>query len=297
MVPPGLARGTRCPNSASCSERGVSSGAPRSRARGAARVGRGNGTGAAPGGSARPAYAAADVSSHPLRTQPVVGGQASHDRPRPRPHDGRLCHRRADGVGAVRVVRTGHPGGGPQPRVPPVPALRGGRCRGVTLVSAGRRLDFHLARPATSAARDATRNGVVIAHELPVTPGSAGSAGSTYPQLADRVAADTGWMALTFACRGAGRSPGQFSPGGWLEDLRAAIEMLRAEAATVWLAGFGFGGVLALRAGADDPAIGGVAVLATPSDLSPWIRSPATLATLAHEAGLVESATPPGLEP
>src|SRR5581483_8507627 len=162
--------------------------------------------------------------------------------------------------------------------------------------SAGRRLDFHLARPATSAARDATRNGVVIAHELPVTPGSAGSAGSTYPQLADRVAADTGWMALTFACRGAGRSPGQFSPGGWLEDLRAAIEMLRAETATVWLAGFGFGGVLALRAGADDPAIGGVAVLATPSDLSPWIRSPATLATLAHEAGLVESATPPGLE-
>ena len=166
----------------------------------------------------------------------------------------------------------------------------------MTLVSEGRRLDFHLARQPVSAARDATRNGIVIAHELPTTPGSAGAAGSTYPELADRVAQDTGWTTLTFTCRGAGRSAGQFSPMAWLEDLRNGVELLRAETDSVWLAGFGFGGALALRLAADDREIGGVAALATPSDFSSWIKAPSVLATVAHESGLIDSATPPDLD-
>ena len=166
----------------------------------------------------------------------------------------------------------------------------------MSLVSEGRKLDFHLARAPASAARDATRNGLVLVHELPLEPSSAASAGSTFPQLADRVAAETGWMAMSFTCRGAGKSPGQFSPRAWLDDVRAAVEMLKDETGCVWLAGFGFGGALALRCTAGDPTLGGVAIMATPAGFPQWIRNPGALATAAHVAGLVDTATPPGLE-
>ena len=81
------------------------------------------------------------------------------------------------------------------------------------LVSGDHRLEWHLARPPSSAARDKTRNGVVIAHGLPLAPGSAATAASTYPELADRIAADTGWSALSFTFSGAGHSGGQFARG------------------------------------------------------------------------------------
>jgi putative redox protein len=113
----------------------------------------------------------------------------------------------------------------------------------------------------------------------------------TFSELADRVARDTGWTALTFSFRGAGRSPGEFSPLGWVEDLAAAIAFLRDEVSAVWLAGFGFGGVAALECGARDPAIGGVAVFAVPSDFAPWVRDPAVLAAGARDAGVTPAAT------
>jgi len=163
------------------------------------------------------------------------------------------------------------------------------------LISGGHRLEWHLARPRSSAARDAARSGLVIAHGLPRGSDSAANAAWTYSELAERVASDTGWTALTFCFRGAGGSEGQFSPGGWLADLTAAIEFLRSEVPTVWLLGFGVGGTLALRAAALDPAIGGVAVMATPSDLSNWQTDPAGLAAVAHQAGLLDSASPPDL--
>jgi uncharacterized protein len=164
------------------------------------------------------------------------------------------------------------------------------------LVSGGRRLEWHLARPPSSAARDATRTGLVVAHALPTGPGAAATAAYTLPELADRMARETGWAALSFSFRGAGRSPGSFSPSAWLEDLEAAVAFLRSEVSTVWLAGFGFGGTLALRLAALDGDIGGVAVLATPSDLSPWAADPAALAASVHEAGFADTAEPEGLE-
>ncbi len=155
------------------------------------------------------------------------------------------------------------------------------------LVSDGHRLEWHLARPPSSAARSGARRGLVIAHGMPAGEGAGSRAAHTFPELADRVARETGWTALSFAFRGAGRSPGRFSPAGWLEDLRAAVRFIGLEVSSVWLAGFGLGGTLALRAAATDPAIGGVAVLATPSDLSPWAADPTVLARLAEEAGLM----------
>lgn len=161
---------------------------------------------------------------------------------------------------------------------------------------AGRALEHHLARPPSSAARDAVRTGLVIVHGLPMGPGSAGGASQTFSELADRVAQETGWAALAFTLTGAGRSPGSFTPAGWLADVVSAVATLRAEVPSVWLAGFGFGGVLALAAAAADPDIGGVAVLAAPSDLSTCISDPGAFAAVLHESGLLDSPQPEALD-
>ena len=60
----------------------------------------------------------------------------------------------------------------------------------------------------------------------------------------------------------------------------------------MWLAGFGFGGVLVLRMAAIDPEIGGVAVLATPTDLGEWVDDPSLLADAAYEAGILPGGGP-----
>ena len=160
------------------------------------------------------------------------------------------------------------------------------------LRSGGARLEHHLARPPSSSARDAARTGLVLAHPFPRGSEAGKRAAQTFPELADRVAADTGWAALSVTFRGAGESPGAFSPAGWLADLSAAVAYLRSEVSAVWLAGFGFGGTLALRVAATDPEIGGVAVLAAPTDLGDWVDEPALLADAAYEAGLLPGEGP-----
>lgn len=164
------------------------------------------------------------------------------------------------------------------------------------LVSGGFRLEWHLARPPSSAARDATRTGLVIAHDLPNGPGTAATAAHTFPQLADRVSEDSGWASLSFCFRGAGRSQGRFTPAGWVEDLTAAVAFLRSEVSTVWIAGFGLGGTLALCVAALDAAVGGVATLGAPSDLSTWISDPGRLAVSVHESGLAPFPAPDDLD-
>jgi putative redox protein len=155
----------------------------------------------------------------------------------------------------------------------------------------GARLEYHLARPPGSA-RGRTRCGVVLAHGMPVGREAAANAPLTYPELADRVARDTGWLALAFSFRGAGRSPGSFSPGGWLRDLAAAVALLRAETPAVFAAGFGLGGALALCATALDPEVGGVAALGAPADLTPAAADPASLAACAAASGYRKPSDP-----
>jgi putative redox protein len=69
----------------------------------------------------------------------------------------------------------------------------------------------------------------------------------------DRMANELGWAALTFTFRGCGSSDGDFSMQGWVDDLRAAIDHLIAEAAPtgVWLVGTNTGGALTVCAAAD----------------------------------------------
>ena len=64
--------------------------------------------------------------------------------------------------------------------------------------------------------------------DCPTTRGARPTVGTTYPELADHIAQETGFVVLTFNFRGTGTSEGDFSAAGWLDDLRAAVTALAA---------------------------------------------------------------------
>jgi putative redox protein len=130
---------------------------------------------------------------------------------------------------------------------------------------------------------------VVICHSFRAGEGGAPSTAFTHPQLADRIANELGWVALSFTCRGAGESEGQFSLGGWLTDIRSAIDHVAGFPGVtgVWAAGFGTGGALCLCAGARDTRVKGVAVLGAPADFDDWGGQPRRLLEHARDVGLV----------
>jgi putative redox protein len=134
---------------------------------------------------------------------------------------------------------------------------------GVTLAS-------HFARPSGSAAAPA----LVLCHDFPTAPRGSLASGLTFPELADRIARDAGWIVLTFNFRGTGGSEGDFSVGGWKADQRAGVELLsaREDVLGVWLVGTGVGGTLALGTAAADPRVRGVATLGAQADLRDWAR-------------------------
>jgi Serine aminopeptidase, S33 len=139
--------------------------------------------------------------------------------------------------------------------------------------SGGLRLAAHIARPSGRASGPLPA--VVLCHGYPGVTESSAIAPHTFPELADRIATEMGWVALALALRGCGESEGQFSLGGWLDDLLAAADHLEREEQPlgVWLAGFGTGGALAICAGARDPRIRGVAALGAPACSSTAARS------------------------
>src|SRR4051794_6370789 len=91
-----------------------------------------------------------------------------------------------------------------------------------TIRSGDLALAAHLAQPARAAA--ASRPGLVLCHGFPAGPGGALTSAQTYPDLADHLAAETGWTVAAFNFRGAGQSEGNFSLQGWLDDLTAVVD-------------------------------------------------------------------------
>lgn len=151
----------------------------------------------------------------------------------------------------------------------------------------GLELAAHLARPVDNT--DRARPGVVIAHGFPAEAGGGINSVASFPQLADRIATEHGWAALTYASRGVGDSEGDFSLSGWLRDLNGAIRHLResVEVDAVYLMGFGTGGALAIEAGAANPQVRGVAAVGAPADFEDWARNPRKLLVLAGEMKII----------
>ena len=153
--------------------------------------------------------------------------------------------------------------------------------------SGGLRLSGYLARPPKPVAPSAP--GLVLCHGFPAGPGGAATSGQTYPQLADRLAADTGWVVLTFNFRGTGTSEGHFSLAGWLDDLRAAIDHLLSVdgVSDVWLAGSSTGGALALCHAGEDERVRGVATLSARADFADWAADPEGFLAHARSIGVI----------
>jgi dipeptidyl aminopeptidase/acylaminoacyl peptidase len=159
-------------------------------------------------------------------------------------------------------------------------------------------LSAYLARPAPSAA-GRTRHGLVLCHGFPVDSHDATMTSRGYHELADRIAADTGWVVLTLDFRGTAQSSGNFSLGGWLNDLKAAIDVLIEVRSVdgVWLCGFAAGGALALCAAGEDPRVKGVAAFAAPADFGERAADARRFVAQARAVGVIRDPNfPPDLE-
>jgi putative redox protein len=168
-----------------------------------------------------------------------------------------------------------------------------------TIASGDLKLAGYLARPSTSAAKETGRHGLVVCHGFPAGPMSAPVVGQSYPELADRMANDAGWVVLTFNLRGTGESEGEFSLGGWLADLKAAAaHLLSAQGVEgVWLCGFSAGGALCVCAAGEDERIRGVATFSAPADFSDWGVDPRRFLAQARSVGVIKSADfPPDID-
>lgn len=148
------------------------------------------------------------------------------------------------------------------------------------------RLAVHVAEPPVADPEPPT---VVLCHGYPTGAVRAAAAGRSFPALADRVA-NEGWRAVSFTFRGCGDSSGDFSLGGWLEDLLVLVDRASTFGPTrgIWLAGFGTGGGLCIAATARRPSVSGVAALGAPADFADWARHPRRLLQHARDAGVIK---------
>ena len=118
----------------------------------------------------------------------------------------------------------------------------------------------------------------MLCHGFPVRGRESPASGKSFPELADRIATEMGWTVLTINFRGCGKSEGDFSMSGWLDDIHAAVaHLIDLGVSGVWLAGYGSGGALCLAEGARNPEVRGVAAIAAPADFDDWARHPRRL--------------------
>jgi pimeloyl-ACP methyl ester carboxylesterase len=150
-------------------------------------------------------------------------------------------------------------------------------------------LSLHVA-PGTSTRGDQL-NVLVICHGFPVERDSAERVADTLPTLADHIAAETGWAVVVGCLRGVGASGGDFSLGGWYEDLCAIVEHAAqiGHGGGVWVVGFGTGGALALCVAAQDARVRGVACFGSPATFADWANEGIGMVEYARRVGAIRS--------
>ncbi len=142
-------------------------------------------------------------------------------------------------------------------------------------------------RLSNSNARPLPGHVLVLVHGLPRLVGMGRQAAGLLPELAEHVATESGWLVATGTMSGVGGSTGTFSASKWLDDLGAIIDRVADEEQRVSLAGFGFGGSLALAVAAKDERVRGVATFAAPAHLAAWSGSPEEIHRAVQVAGVV----------
>jgi putative redox protein len=166
------------------------------------------------------------------------------------------------------------------------------------LDSGGVSLAASIVKPAGSAASGTGRHGLVLCHGFPVEPTALGP-GQGYVELAERLAAETGWVVLTVSFRGTGPSEGDFSLAGWLADLKVGIDGCLAVPGVdaIWVCGFAAGGSLALCAAGEDVRVKGVAAFAAPADFADRASDARRFVAQARSVGVIRDPTfPPDLD-
>lgn len=109
-------------------------------------------------------------------------------------------------------------------------------------------------------------------------------------ELGSRIASTMGWNVFTFRFRGCGASGGNFSLGGWRNDILAAVDHLTttAEADSVWIAGFGTGAGLCISAAALIPGrVEGVAAMGAPAGFDDWASHSRRLLQHSRKLGVI----------
>lgn len=144
-------------------------------------------------------------------------------------------------------------------------------------------------RISTSNARPAAGHVLVLVHGLPRLTGMGRQAAGLLPELAEHVANESGWMVATGTLSGVGASTGTFSASQWREDLSQILDYVAEGDRRISLAGFGFGGSLALAVAAHDERVRGVATFAAPAHLVPWAGTAEEIHRAVQVAGVVGS--------
>jgi len=132
---------------------------------------------------------------------------------------------------------------------------------------------------------------VVLVHGFPLERDTSGQAGRTFPALADRLAAESGWRVVAGCLRGVAPSEGDFSLEGWFEDIGSLVDHAHglADGSGIRLVGFGTSGGLSLCLGAKDPRIGGVACLGSSSTFDEWARDLSEMVDFARRVGVIRT--------
>ena len=139
----------------------------------------------------------------------------------------------------------------------------------------------------TAVTRPVADHVLVLVHGLPRLTGMGRQAAGLLPELAEHVASESGWMVATGTLSGVGGSTGTFSATQWRQDLGQILDRVAEGDRPISLAGFGFGGSLALAVAAHDERVRGVATFAAPAHMKPWAGTAEEIHRAVQIAGVV----------